>query len=86
MLGDMEGKGRKGRPCREWLNDIEEWCGKYICFHNRESQDPERNGGQGEMVRGHPQTFYPWILMMMIMSCKYVYMSRRHFVYMQMTN
>jgi len=22
----MEGKPRRGRPCREWLDDITEWC------------------------------------------------------------
>jgi len=22
----MEGKARKGRPCREWTNDITDWC------------------------------------------------------------
>ena len=27
MTGIMEGTGRRGRPCREWLQDIEEWCG-----------------------------------------------------------
>ena len=27
MMGIMEGMGRRGNPCREWLQDIEEWCG-----------------------------------------------------------
>jgi len=22
----MDGKSRRGRPCREWLDDITEWC------------------------------------------------------------
>jgi len=26
MKGVMEGAGRKGRPCREWIEDIEDWC------------------------------------------------------------
>jgi len=26
MAGLMEGAGRKGRPCREWIEDIEDWC------------------------------------------------------------
>jgi len=26
MTGVMEGAGRKGRPCREWIEDIEDWC------------------------------------------------------------
>jgi len=30
MLGEVEGANRRGRPCREWLDDIKEWCEKYI--------------------------------------------------------
>ena len=26
MLGSMDGTGRRGRPCREWLDDIKDWC------------------------------------------------------------
>ena len=26
IFGDMEGTNRRGRPRREWLNDIQEWC------------------------------------------------------------
>ena len=26
VLSQMEGKSRRGRPCREWLDDITEWC------------------------------------------------------------
>ena len=26
IFGKMEGKSRRGRPCREWLDDITEWC------------------------------------------------------------
>ena len=26
LLSKMDGKGRRGRPCREWLDDITEWC------------------------------------------------------------
>lgn len=26
MLGIMEGKGRRGRPSREWIDDIRDWC------------------------------------------------------------
>jgi len=28
MLGIMNGKGRCGRPNREWIDDIKEWCKK----------------------------------------------------------
>jgi hypothetical protein len=30
VFGMMEGTNRKGRPRREWLNDITEWCKKGI--------------------------------------------------------
>ena len=30
MLGGMEGGTKRGRPCREWLDDIEEWGQKSI--------------------------------------------------------
>jgi len=28
MLRIMDGKGRRGRPNREWIDDIKEWCKK----------------------------------------------------------
>jgi len=28
VLGKLEGDNRKGRPYREWLDDIKEWCQK----------------------------------------------------------
>ena len=30
MLGRMEGKSRKCRPCREWLDDIKDWTNMNI--------------------------------------------------------
>src|SRR5207245_1907907 len=30
MVGSMDGKGKRGRPKREWLDDIREWCQKDI--------------------------------------------------------
>ncbi len=26
VFGIMEGRTRRGRPSREWLDDIKEWC------------------------------------------------------------
>ena len=26
MMEMMEGTGRRGRPCREWMDDITDWC------------------------------------------------------------
>jgi hypothetical protein len=41
IFGDMEGTNRRGRPRREWLNDIQEWCNMdvyrlYTVAKNRE--------------------------------------------------
>jgi len=41
IFGDMEGTTRRGRPRREWLNDIQEWCNMdvynlYTAAKNRE--------------------------------------------------
>ena len=30
MTGMMEGTERKERPCREWLEAIEDWCQTYV--------------------------------------------------------
>ena len=26
VFSQMDGKSRRGRPCREWIDDITEWC------------------------------------------------------------
>ena len=41
IFGEMEGTNRRGRPRREWLNDIHEWCNMdvynlYTTSNNRE--------------------------------------------------
>jgi len=38
-LGEMEGTNRRGRPCREWLDDIKKWCEKDIRYLRRVAQD-----------------------------------------------
>jgi len=38
MFGMMEGEARRGRPCREWMDDIEECCGEEIRTLNRKAQ------------------------------------------------
>lgn len=45
VLSRMYGKGRRGRPCKEWLDDITEWCG-YKCqdlVHLAQSRDRWKN-------------------------------------------
>jgi hypothetical protein len=42
MEGFMEGNNRRGRPRREWLQDIEAWGGKNVPTLMREAQDRNR--------------------------------------------
>jgi hypothetical protein len=42
MEGFMEGNNRRGRPRREWLQDIEVWGGKNVPTLMREAQDRNR--------------------------------------------
>jgi len=35
----LEGESRKGRQCREWLEDVKEWGGEEIHILNRKAQD-----------------------------------------------
>ena len=39
MFGMMEGEARRGRPCREWMDDIKECCGEEIRSLNRKAPD-----------------------------------------------
>src|SRR6218665_631414 len=38
IFGTIEGELRRGRQCREWLNDIKEWGGEEIHLLNRKVQ------------------------------------------------
>jgi len=39
VMGMMDGDNRRGRPYREWLDDIKEWCQKDIHLLFRIVQD-----------------------------------------------
>jgi hypothetical protein len=39
MQGIIEGKSKRGRPPREWLDDIEYWCQKDINMLSHMAQD-----------------------------------------------
>ena len=41
MLGSMDGRGKRGRPKREWLDDIREWCQKDIQTLSRLANERE---------------------------------------------
>lgn len=42
MMGIMEGTGRRGRPNREWLDDIKEWCQNDLQSLSRLALDRDR--------------------------------------------
>ena len=65
MTGMMEGTGRRGRPCREWMDDITDWC-------QTDVQQIESTGTRQRQVEndykkciGHLRALCPWIMMMM---------------------
>jgi len=37
VFGEMEGKIKRGRPKREWLDDIKEWCNEEIHILKRKA-------------------------------------------------
>jgi len=39
VFGIMEGASRRGRPNREWLDDIKQWCQEDIHSVNKKAQD-----------------------------------------------
>ena len=42
ISGMLEGETRRGRPCREWLDNIKKWCGEETHTLNRNAQDRTR--------------------------------------------
>ena len=32
VFGIMDGTPWRGRPSREWLDDIQDWCGAFVCM------------------------------------------------------
>jgi len=39
VFGEMEGKTKRGRPKREWLDDVKECCDEEIYILKRKAQD-----------------------------------------------
>jgi len=44
MLGEMEGKTKRGRPRREWLDDEKEWCNEEIIIIHSEKEGTSQIG------------------------------------------
>ena len=45
IFGIIEGNNKRGRPKREWLDDIKEWCQKSVCGKPRPLPWTETSGG-----------------------------------------
>jgi len=41
VFREMEGKTKRGRPKREWLDDAKEWCNKEIYILKRKALDTD---------------------------------------------
>jgi hypothetical protein len=50
MMGIMEGTGRRGRPNREWLDDIRDWCQKELHSLSRLALDRDTWKNQIKMA------------------------------------
>ena len=62
MLGIMDGKGRRGRPNMEWIDNIKEWCKKNPYILTTSALDRKV---WKQTIKFALDTYGPWILMMM---------------------
>src|SRR6218665_1365998 len=65
-MGMMERTGRRGRPCREWMDDITAWCQTEVHRLSLLAQDIHMEN-EYEKCIGHLRALCPWIMMMMMM-------------------
>src|SRR6218665_1736702 len=71
MTGMMEGTGRRGRLCREWMDDITVWCQTDVHRLSLLAQDRERPmKNDYEKCFGHLRALCPWIMMTMMITGK----------------
>ena len=61
MMGAMKGAGRQGRPCREWMDDIRDWCRTDVHRLSLQAQTDMKT-----IIKMHwtPMGQCPWIMMM----------------------
>ena len=56
MKGMMEGTGRrKGIPCRDWIEDIEDWC--QTAVYTVQHRSPKTEEHVNNMVTGAMDTY-----------------------------
>jgi len=63
MFGIVDGMNKRGRPCREWMDDIVSWCKTGLQELNRLAQDRRRWKLITKTIsNGHQRTLVPWFL------------------------
>jgi len=68
MMAVMEGYQRRGRPCREGLDDIGDWCQDKIHMLSRMVFDRNEWRHLHKVCIGHLRACCLWIFMMMMMK------------------
>ena len=63
VFGRLEGTNKRGRPHKEWMDNIREWCGAR-CFGETKMASNNENG------IGHLRALVPWLMMMMMNNRK----------------
>src|SRR5206468_12650805 len=69
MLGIMEGTNKRGRPCREWLDDVVDGCHEDIFLLSRMAQDRKKWNRMVKLALDtYGQSARGLMMMMMILS------------------
>src|SRR6218665_2915282 len=58
VFGEMKGK-KRGRPKREWLDDVKEWCNEEIYILKRKAQDRDA-WKNSQVCIGHQRVMNLW--------------------------
>ena len=60
VFGDMKGKTKRGRPKREWLDDVKEWCNEEIFMVKRKLTRQRRLENNSQACIGHQRVMNRW--------------------------
>src|SRR6218665_3959909 len=79
MTEMVERTGRRGRPCREWMDDITDWCQTDVHRLSLLAQDRDTGKNDYEICIGHLLALCPWIMMMTMILCVHIHYI--HYIY-----
>src|SRR6218665_3835440 len=79
MTEMMERTGGRRRPCREWVDDITDWCQTDVHRLSLLAQDTGEN--DYEKCIGHLLALCPWIMMMTMILCVHIHYYIYIFIY-----